>query len=800
MIAHIRSSDKKTQALGEHCNNVRILCAHAAKPLGLEQTAALIGILHDAGKATPKFEAYLKSAALGECSSPHNHAPTGAIYAYCRWFRGEDSVRAAAQTVAMCILGHHAGLCDCVSISDEYSFITAMSQADAPLHYDIAVANFIGGIISETELDAMFRDAAEEVRLYINTIRKAPITPDEKSFRLGMLTRLLLSILVDADRWDSACFEHDADPFSSKNKADWGALLGSFERFRRKNLCGTGDINRIRADISEQCALRAEMPPGVYTLCVPTGGGKTFSSLRFALRHAEKNKMARIFYIIPFNTILDQNAQDIRTALDNYASILEHHSNVILPTEDEQISYKRLTERWDSDIILTSMVQFLNACFSSSNTDARRFHALASSVLIFDEVQALPKHCLTLFERAVGYLCSCCGCTAVLCTATQPQLSISPRPTELVSAPRELCKKLKRVNFHAQLDKKTSSSEAAARLALMAQESSVLTIVNTKATAWDIYSDAAAHLEEGGYTLVTADPMLTTEQIYRRAESSTDEEILCVHMSTLLCPAHRQALLQWMKIWLAEHRRVFCVSTALIEAGINVSFPVVVRSLTQLPSIVQAAGRANRSMEYGMGDVYIWELCDEELRRLPDIKNGRDITRAILNCCGTEELEMPETVARYFSLEEPYIKKQRDYPLDGKTSVTELLSGNELGRMAANNKNSSKSIVLCQGFRTAQQAFRVIDAATAQVLIPFGEGEKLIIRLSGQLEMHEEIRLLRQAQRYSVSLHKNIYERLSRERAIYPVGESGTLALKKEYYNAQAGVRFEPGELEEMII
>ena len=174
-------------------------------------------------------------------------------------------------------------------------------------------------------------------------------------------------------------------------RADWQSLLHTFERYRAEHLDGEGTINRIRANISDTCYEKAASAPGIYTLSVPTGGGKTYASLRYALRHAQVNGQSRIFYIIPYHTISDQNARDIRTALNDYPSILEHHANVVIETEEEQTVYQRLTERWDSDMILTSLVQFLNACYAAPNTAARRMHRLTNAVLIFDEIQSLPR-------------------------------------------------------------------------------------------------------------------------------------------------------------------------------------------------------------------------------------------------------------------------------------------------------------------------------------------------------------------------------------------------------------------------
>lgn len=802
MIAHVRTSDGLPQPLDMHCRNVRLLCARAAKPLGLEAAAQLIGLLHDMGKATQVFRAYL--LACGEtAASPHPHAPAGAIFAFQRWFSppGTPAGRQlAAQIVAMCIHGHHAALADCLSDSGASPFLDAMRQDLTPLHYDEATGWFLERVASTAELDALFDAAAAEIQAFLAAHIQTLPGNDLRFSQLGLLTRLLLSILVDADRWDSACFNYGQDPFSSAPPApDWERLFAAFESYRRTHLNGDGRINCIRTEISDTCLAAAGAAPGIVTLSVPTGGGKTYASLRYALRHAAAHGQRRIFYIIPYNTILDQNAADIRAALDDYPSILEHHANVVLPTEDEQQAYRRLTERWDSDIILTSLVQFLNACYAAPNTDARRMHRLTNAVLIFDEIQSLPKHCKTLFERAITFLSTCCGSTVVLCTATQPQLDLPSAPAELMPDVSGLYTRLRRVDYLPQLTPPRSNRNAAADIARMLAQQSVLTIVNTKAAAWEIYSEATRLLLEESYSPAVIDTSMSDVQIRDRARTSAPDEILCVHMSTLLCPVHRQALIRWVKIWLQEHRRVLCVSTALIEAGINVSFPVVVRSLTGLPSIVQAAGRSNRSMEYPQGRVYIWDLYEEKLSFLPDIQNGGNITRSLLAGNDAAYLSTPQAVADYFSRERDYTNRCKDDPFRG-TTLAELLAQNRKCVKAAKDFRTPQPLVLQQSFRTANRAFAVIPQATKPVLVPFGDGAALIAELCSRHSMPEEIQLLRKAQSYSVALYDHMFHRLQEAGALYAVGDTGAIALAPGFYDPQGGVQAEQKELDTLLL
>ena len=460
----------------------------------------------------------------------------------------------------------------------------------------------------------------------------------------------------------------------------------------------------------------------------------------------------------------------------------------MLETEAEQTAHEHLTERWDSDIILTNLVQFLNACHAAPNSAARRMHRLTNAVLIFDEIQSLPKHCKVLFERAIRFLTAYGHSTVLLCTATQPRLSLSPAPTELIPDVDALYAQLKRVHYFPQLDARRTYASAGAEIARMLAEQSALVILNVKAAAWQVYRAAVEALQSRGVQLNQAEET-----------SCPDGQILCVHLSTRLCPAHRKRLIARVKRWLQAGRRVLCVSTALIEAGINVSFPVVIRDLAGLPSIVQAAGRANRSMEYGDGRVLIWDFPEETgaLSYLPDVQNSGNITRAFLHDAEIcpEGLDSPMLLNKYFLREEAYIKETQKFPVQvqegGRTErrflVHWLALNNAYARMAQENARANQ-LVLHQSFRTAAQHFFVIADDRIPVLVPWGEGKRIIAALGEARGMQEKIRLIRRAQAYTVQVEERVYQQLAQRNAVVQLGDSGVLALKEGYYSEEAGI------------
>ena len=371
--------------------------------------------------------------------------------------------------------------------------------------------------------------------------------------------------------------------------------------------------------------------------------------------------MRRIFYVIPFNTILDQNAGALRDALQNYEGILEHHSNVVMDDEAEQSAYTRLAERWDSDIILTSFVYFMNTLYRKENTDARRMHRLQRSVIIFDEVQAIPQNCIRLFERAAQFLVRGLGCTAVLCTATQPSLALEG--ADIIQNAGALFQSLRRMEIIDETRPARTCEEAAQNaLSLLREYGAVLMIVNTKKAA---------------------------ESVYQKVKDGAPANVHCFHLSTNMCPAHRMETLEELRALLKNGASVFLISTSLIEAGVDVSFPIVIRSFAGLPSILQAAGRCNRNGEQALGRVYVWTLSEEKLERLPFVQHGQALTADVMLMAREERLDLQDLVCirLYFDKEQKLYgaegkrNVERSYPFKN-TNLVELLGKNKPGEDA----------------------------------------------------------------------------------------------------------------------
>jgi len=589
---------------------------------------------------------------------------------------------------------------------------------------------------------------------------------------------MLYSGLIDADRTNSADFESPENARHRNNDSvNWMIPIGRLE-LAIQEFSDDKPIDALRRSISDTCKQRAEESQGIYTLTVPTGGGKTYASLRYALHHAKWHELDRIIYIIPFTSIIDQNAQAIREVLecsvDEFPWVLEQHSNL----EPEQQSWhsKLVGENWDAPIVMTTMVQFLEVLFSGGTRGARKMHQLANSVLIFDEIQTLPVKCTHLFCNALNFLTEYCRSTAVLCTATQPllgelrspekgQLTIPPQ-NELVGDVPKLFTELQRTRVVADFKPGGWSEEQIAALALEQFQSlgSCLIIVNTKAWA---------------------------RQLFQALTAEVDRESI-VQLSTSLCPAHRKAIFTQVRQRLVEHLPVLCISTQLIEAGVDIDFASVIRFLAGLDSIAQAAGRCNRNGLRDTATVYVVNPEKESIDQLTDIKVGRDKARRVLEE-DFEDLLAPDAIKQYFKYYFFDRAEEMAYPVKDKHLG---LSDNLLNLLSSNQKNVGKNNqthLLKQSFMTAGKAFKAIDSPTQAVIVPYGSvGQELIAELCGvaiDFDVKRYRKLLKRAQNYSVNVFPNIWKRLLEEDAIHEIqpGE-GIYYLDEKYYNDEFGL------------
>lgn len=808
-IAHIRAADKAQQYLSDHLRNVADLAKVFASKAGMPLAGELVGLLHDFGKYSEEFQNYLKSA-QGLLDQDHDdyidakaakgkidHSSAGAQRV---WKHYEHRVKNLpyAQILALSMASHHSGLIDCLSAEGEQVFCKRMGKDDTRTHLaaclracDTVIDAESKRLLTPQVMEELYR-CTRELHKQVTALLPLDASEADKNDNIssrevqrGLVARFLLSCLLDADRIDSAEFE-DCQYKALRSRMPrrpWERLIERLEN-HLSSLEQKHPVDASRCEISNQCRIRATDPKGVFTLTVPTGGGKTLASLRFALHHARKHGLDRVVYIIPYTSIIDQNAKVARDILEvgeePGSIVLEHHSN-ILP-EKESWQNKLLADNWEAPVVFTTMVQFLEGLFGSGTRHARRMHNLANSIMIFDEIQTLPLRCMYLFCNALNFLLKVCDSSAVLCTATQPCLDNLPRPFQgQLVLPREreimpnvstLFGEFKRVDFFDHCDKPMSAEEIA-NLALeeLHQSDSCLVVCNTKGWAEQVYAKCRMQWSGAHY-----------------------------YLSTQLCPAHRLEKLEALRQDLNPKtaRPVLCVSTQLIECGVDVSFGSVIRFAAGLDSILQAAGRCNRHGASSQGRVHIVTVQDENLELLQDIRDGRSIyLDAILHGCKAQlmvsghDLNQPEIIRTYF---QHYFNRRRDVMA---YAVTCADRNDTLLNLLGANTNAPGTMphreMLRQAFATASTQFQAIDAPTQAVLVPYKRGEELIAELYSTALFSRRRELLQAAQRYAVNLFPGPLKNLRRkEGAVRDIQQSGILALERPYYSDEFGVIAEP--------
>lgn len=792
-MARYREKDGVEQCVWEHLHNVADLSGEFSKKLGLSEAGELLGLLHDLGKGTKEFDDYIRSViGTPEGSSTKNkvdHSTAGAQYVYELLSKDIGQPSYVSEILFEVVAMHH-GITDCLTPDGKDLLTTRINKDDALTRKQEALINLDQSIFDRiTKLNT--GDIEEEILGFIKAVYESNDTIDEINFKIGLLLRFLLSCLIDADRLDASDFEYPSNKKIRQYSSyvPWSELIEGLEK-KIKKFKITTPIDYLRRDISEKCLKIADQEKGIYRLTVPTGGGKTLSSLRFALHHAKKHSMDRIVYVIPYTSIIDQNAKRIREIfnLDSQADegsiVLEHHSNLAPELDNEKT--KLLAGNWDSPIILTTMVQFLETLFSSKTNSCRRMHQLANSVIIFDEIQTLPVNCVHMFNLAVKFLVKGCGSTIMLCTATQPLLhQVTPlsralpfeEEKEITPMQSQTLESLERVDV---IDITKPEGWCAKDIAELAVEEltskGVLIIVNTKKAAASIFNNLQA---------------LTSANIF--------------HLSTNMCPAHRLDILEEVHNHLSKSKPVICVSTQLIEAGVDIDFGVVIRSLAGLDSIAQAAGRCNRHASLQQkGRVLLINPQEENLNRLPDINKGKQVTQRLLgefaNNKEHEHLLSREMLERYFLYYFHERSNEMAYPVSRSSApevnrndnLFDLLATNEKSVAAyrVSNQRRPPNILVRQSFASAAKAFRVIQNVGQGIIVPYGqEGEELIADLSSAYELKKQFKLLRKAQRYSVNCFPHVLEELATNQAIYEVQKgNGIYALRTEYYNCKMGL------------
>ncbi|WP_415068434.1 CRISPR-associated helicase Cas3' [Neisseria animaloris] len=713
-----------------HAHNVGDTAAGFAAFFGAQEMARYTGQLHDLGKYTPQFNRRLHGGPSVD------HATAGAKIAFERW-------SVLGKLMAFCIAGHHAGLANGDGEGDNRRTLTQR----------LAVP-FGTGTHDIPEPDEVWRQEIQlPQKLAMPGVKFGVADSADqyaKSFSVAFFTRMLYSCLVDADYLDTEAFyagledktvQRGGHPDLLQLQQRFNRFIGDFRRHIAEKPQHTEEekrnaaLNRLRSDILDHAVSQAEQAPGLFTLTVPTGGGKTFTSMAFALEHAKQHGMRRVIYVIPFTSIIEQNAAEFRKAFGDLgeAAVLEHHSTFDDSNLEDQHSKDKLrqaSENWDMPVVVTTAVQFFESLFADRSSRCRKLHNISGSVIILDEAQMLPLKLLLPIMQAVKELARNYHCSVVMCTATQPAIQAEhgfyrglENTRELAPNPLELFDKLRRTTVqHIGLQTDADLLEK------LTQHKQILIIVNNRRHARSLY-DSAKQLEG------------------------------VFHLTTLMCAKHRSQVLETIRGRLKNSEPCRVIATSLIEAGVDVDFPLVMRAEAGLDSIAQAAGRCNREGKRPSENSFVWVFKPEEQWKAPPELGLLSAAMREVVCHHADDLLSPQAIRRYF---------QRVYEEKGKELDSKGIL--EMHKKAGNSLNFP--------FQTIAQKFRMIESHMQPLIIPFDQDAE---RLIDSLRHADQIGgLLRKLQPYTVQVPESALQALFKAGRIETVNEK---RFGKQFYS-----------------
>lgn len=705
LIAHVRQNKHGQfiiHEINEHLEAVAALASQQASKFGSADWAYLAGLWHDLGKYSQAFQHRIKTlsgfdaeAHLEGKAGKVDHSTAGAQYAI-------EQLGVSGRILAYLIAGHHAGLPDWHT--GEAKGLALKVRLDEPSHLERVLSqNIPQTILSQSKPTSSLLGGSEGFALWV---------------------RMLFSTLVDADFLDTEQFIDEDKATHRKNTISIKTLLEQFnmhmdEKFSDKK---NTKVNRIRAEVLQQCREQAHKPCGIFSLTVPTGGGKTLSSLAFALGHANTHDKKRVIYVIPYTSIIEQTANTFREIFSD--AVLEHHSNLD-PDKETTVKNRLAAENWDAPIIVTTNVQFFESLFAAKTSRCRKLHNIANSVVVLDEAQLLPPEFLKPILKVMNLLTQHYGVTFVLSTATQPALNKRSgfdwdfpgleNVTEIIKHPEALYLDLERVKVSLPSDFQESET-------------------------WD---DIAAQVQKHKSVLAIVNSRSDARELHRRLPEGT------LHLSALMCGEHRSRVIENIKQRLNAGEALRVVSTQLVESGVDIDFPVVFRALAGLDSIAQASGRCNREGKASLGKVVVF--VPPKPPPPGYLRRAAQTTISILSGESGNPLQRRH-FKNYF--EQLYWKA----PSLDQNGIEELL-----------RPEGDADDCLKVQFRTAAQRFQLIDeSGYRSLIVRYAKSPDLI----GQLQKQGPERwLMRKLQRYTVSLPEYQFQTLLNQNdisEIYP--------------------------------
>ena len=813
LLAHISKEEngkRVEQTLVSHCRNTAKYAAECLEGTGLSSTGFLAGMIHDMGKAKIEYQDYLEEAFAGKNPKRGsvNHTFAAVIYLFERHHTHSkrDLTSLTCELISYAAGAHH-GEFDCVNLDGCNGFEHRIHSDPESIYYAESKERFLKECFDEEELDKYFLLAEEEIQKSYESLLKAAEIIDINirgkvlNFWLGMMARLLLSAVIYGDRRDTGEFMGGRQiekscgdsslwksqlEFLEKELQELSSARKSCGEKEKDSLSSESAINRARQKISDQCKEAAERSNGIYRVNVPTGGGKTLATLRFALAHAERYNKKRIIILTPLLTILDQNSKVIRKYLKNPEIILEHHSEVLKSemSKEQLDEYELLTTDWNAPVIVSTMVQFLNILFSDKTSCIRRMQAVSQSVIVIDEIQTVPRKMLYMFNLALDFLSSFCHCTILLSSATQPVLDRAKYPlllgneADVIPYDPDLWKVFSRTKI---IDCTSKTGMTLRELADFSEEkaekkNSLLVVCNTKASALRLFS------------------------LIKEDEEAKGAACEVLYLSASMCMKHREDILSRINANLSEKKKMVCITTCIVEAGVDISFECAIRVKAGLDHVVQTAGRCNRNGEScELQEVYIVSLKEgeEKLTHLPEICQDQDCLGELLEIWEKDRERLDDDLLSAASVDTYYRILLREFETKSiceylvpslNDSLLNLLSVN---KDRNNRSENSEHYIMFQAFSTAGKHFSVFDENTIDVIVPYQEGKEIISQmLAADVRFDFELlqKLVEKAKPYTIHIFKWQYEELHEEGMIYQDAQKKFSFLNEAVYSDETGL------------
>lgn len=789
--AHIRNVDGKKyiQTVEEHCHGVAEIAAELLSDIGLEKTAYLAGMVHDLGKFSENFKNYIEKAADGEKVQRGSVNHTFAGVRFLLEKHSDEQLSGFSDIVLEIIayaVGAHHGLFDCVDDNNNNGFTKRIQKEG--IDYLNAAQEFLKICCSKQDIEDLLKQSEKEFFPVFNEIEKLADNADAKiqntqiTFYIGFLARLILSAIIEADRSDTSQFMNGYSEKTVKNISEiWINCIKNVEQ-KLSTMPLDKPINKTRAQISALCAEAGNLVSGIYRLNLPTGAGKTLTSLRYALHHALKHNKKRIIFTMPLLSIIEQNAGIIYDYIGNEDILLEHHSNVIETDETGELDKRELlVESWNVPIIITTMVQLLNTLFAGKTANIRRMQALCNSIIVIDEVQTVPDKMLSLFNLALNFLAKICNATIILCSATQPcfektMYSLDKSVKDLITLTKEQETVFKRVRleYKGEMDWEELADFAAG---ILEENNSLLLVCNTKNEAAVMFNLLCSKIKD----------------------------VKAFHISAGMCTAHRKETIKEMQEALEnKQQKVLCVSTQVIEAGVDVSFARVIRLLAGMDNIVQATGRENRNREFdGLAPGYIVRLKGEVLKGLSEIEAAKNAAANLLVKYKNSpkiydnDLMSAKAVNEYYkSLYENVKSGYHDFYIESvRDSILNLMSCN--GNVDSEKIPEYNKYFMHQALKTAGGLFTVFDESSIDIIVPYDRGTEIIqeVFAAGNKDYEKLKTVLKEAKLYTVSLFKYQKIKLEEQGALIFAANAGVYILQDGYYDELTGLNLNQSEL-----